>query len=247
MTPGGSVRTSVDRPQHARHERLARGRVVADRQRLPRPAEQHLLMGDEPREPDRVDRDVAAHALGRRARSARRRVELRVGMQLDDLRRAEDTGRLLREAHHQERATREVRDDETRDTRALGGRDEQVVVEAGRADDERHARVERRLRVAEERVGAGEVDCDVASGRAGRPPVHHLVARLLETRSENGSDLARDTEQADPHVTPPRAPGSPVRSPSGTSSRAVRSPRPRARRDRRAPPPPRRPPRARPP
>ena len=57
-TTGESVSSAdlADREQHAGHERLAVDRVVADRQRLPDVPEDHLLVGDEPGEPDRVDR-----------------------------------------------------------------------------------------------------------------------------------------------------------------------------------------------
>ena len=124
-------------------------------------------MGDEPREPDRVDRDVAAQPRRGRTGGPRRRVALRVGVELDDLRAQRRRGRPPpRSASSGLRRREKFGTTRARDTGALGGRDEQVVVEAGRADDERHARVERRLRVAEERVGTGEVDCDVASGRA---------------------------------------------------------------------------------
>ena len=44
------------RQQHARHERLAPGRVVTDRERLTDVAEDHLLVGDEPGQAHRVDR-----------------------------------------------------------------------------------------------------------------------------------------------------------------------------------------------
>ena len=56
--------------QHPGHERLALERVVADRQRLADVAEDHLLVGDEPRQPDRMDR--RRRATARRAPSAPR-------------------------------------------------------------------------------------------------------------------------------------------------------------------------------
>ena len=62
MTPGGRPPSFSSASTHAGRERLARGRVVADRQRLPRPAEDHLLVGDEARQAHRVDRHVALHA-----------------------------------------------------------------------------------------------------------------------------------------------------------------------------------------
>src|SRR5205085_5700409 len=45
----------ADREQHAGHERLAVDRVVADRERLADVAEDHLLMGDQAGQPDRMD------------------------------------------------------------------------------------------------------------------------------------------------------------------------------------------------
>src|SRR5438445_8441376 len=44
--------------QHAGHERLARQRVVPDRQRLTMPAEENFLMRDQPGQADRVDVDT---------------------------------------------------------------------------------------------------------------------------------------------------------------------------------------------
>ena len=61
------IRQAVDAAhgqQHARHERLAVDRVMADCQRLADVSEQHLLMGHEPRQANRVDRHLAV--LGRR-------------------------------------------------------------------------------------------------------------------------------------------------------------------------------------
>ena len=60
VTPAGSSPSLVERQLDAGDERLARGRVVADRERLAAPAEDHLLVGDEARAAGRVDRHVAA-------------------------------------------------------------------------------------------------------------------------------------------------------------------------------------------
>ena len=131
--------------QHAGGERGAVHRVVADRQRLPQPAEQHLLVGDQAAEPHRVDPDPgdvgAAGAVERRSRSrpapaprpasrARGRDQLRrtpggpggrVGLvgvvELDDLDRLVERGRLGGEAHHQHRADGEVGGDQDADAR----------------------------------------------------------------------------------------------------------------------------------
>ena len=90
---------------------------MPDRQRLPRPAEHDLLVRDEPRKSDRVDRRIRAHPRRGRLRGARRRVTLRVRVELDDLRAREDLRRLLREAHHQHCPLREVRRMEARNSR----------------------------------------------------------------------------------------------------------------------------------
>ena len=58
-------RELLEREQHAGHERLPRGRVVPDRQRLTRPAEDHLLVRDEARQPDGVDRRAVPAAAPR--------------------------------------------------------------------------------------------------------------------------------------------------------------------------------------
>ena len=111
--------------------------VVADGQGLAGRAEQHLLVGDQAAQPHRVDgmprgpapprapsttslvvgsaRPVAGrrgHALGGAHRGARRRVDLAVVVQLDDLGRLEVRRGQLGEAHHEHRADGEVgRDD----------------------------------------------------------------------------------------------------------------------------------------
>ena len=63
--PGRQRPHGLQGPEHARDECLARARVVADRERLAGAAEDHLLVRDEAGEPDRVDRDLAAHPLRR--------------------------------------------------------------------------------------------------------------------------------------------------------------------------------------
>ena len=81
-------------------------------------AEQHLLVRDEPGQPHGVDRRAVAHRRRRRLRRPRRRVDLRLVVQLDDLRARQVLRRLGGEAHHQHRAEREVRRDEDRPARA---------------------------------------------------------------------------------------------------------------------------------
>ena len=110
-------------------------------------AEQHLLVRDQPAQPHRVHRhavDVgaaravaapwrvasgmrragrpraraAAISCGGARRGAARRVDLVRVVQLDDLDRLEEAGRLRGEPHHQHRADGEVRRDEHADARA---------------------------------------------------------------------------------------------------------------------------------
>ena len=50
----GSVAHGPDRGDDAGHERLAMGRVVPDRERLPPAAEQHLLMRQQAPQPNAV-------------------------------------------------------------------------------------------------------------------------------------------------------------------------------------------------
>jgi hypothetical protein len=85
---------------------------VTDCEQLPLAAKDHLLVRDEPGETDRVDGRVTADEIGGCACSARRRVLLRLTVQLDDLRARKVLRSLFREAHHQHRAEREVRRNE---------------------------------------------------------------------------------------------------------------------------------------
>ena len=78
------------REQHAGHERLAGDRVVADRERLPEPPKMTSWCATRPGQAHGVDRLVhvaarLADQLGRARGGARRGVELRVVVQLDDL------------------------------------------------------------------------------------------------------------------------------------------------------------------
>src|SRR6516165_1226588 len=64
--PWGQRRQAADREQHAWQERRPVQRIVPDRQRLSVPAEQHLLMRHQPRQPHRVHVHVI-HAGASRA------------------------------------------------------------------------------------------------------------------------------------------------------------------------------------
>ena len=159
--------------QHSGHERRPVERVVADRERLGLAAEQHLLMRDQSGEADRVDRlvDVPAR-LADEVRGAlggpRRRVELAVVVQLDDLALGHVPRGLGGEAHHQHRPDGEVRRHEDVGGPAVApgilGRGAQVVeVEARGPDDRVGAGVEAGPDVRRGGLRGGEVDDDVGS------------------------------------------------------------------------------------
>ena len=128
-----------------------------------------------------------------------RRVELRLGVELDDLGAGEDPGGAFGEAHHDDRAEREVRRVEARDARLAREAIELVRVEAGRPDDERDAGLEAAGRVGQHGVRPGEVDRDVAPDRPVRAPVHDVVPGVGERGAEHRPDLAGRAEEADPH------------------------------------------------
>ena len=128
------------RQQHAGHERAAVHRVVPDRQRLAVRAEHHLLVRDQPGQPDRVHPDARrrprrarraapgwSRPAARRAprprracgeqrrgahRGAGRRVDLARVVQLDHLDGVEEPRGLAGELHGQHRADAEVGGDE---------------------------------------------------------------------------------------------------------------------------------------
>jgi hypothetical protein len=162
----GNRRHPSDRQQHAGHERLAVDRVVADRERLADLAQDHLLVGHEPGQAHRVDRDLGcaaglgarfSHQRGRARRGAARLVELAIVMELDDLGFGHVPGRLGGEPHHQHRADGEVRRDEY-----VGAGAGDIVqlgrVEAGGPDHHVNAGGHRRPRVLHHGGGDGEVD-----------------------------------------------------------------------------------------
>src|SRR5918996_1579627 len=132
---------------HTRHEARAVVGVVADGQRLAGGAQQHLLVRDQAPQAHRVHGDPASrhrppgagqhllaggvlaplgrrvgHAPGGQHGGARRRVDLLVVVQLDDLGGLEPRSRELGEAHHEHGPDGEV------------GRDQAVAAGEGRAD-----------------------------------------------------------------------------------------------------------------
>ena len=137
------------------------------------------LVGDEARQAQRVDRRrLAPRRLGDQAGRVQRvpdgAVELRRGVLLDDLAVRHVAGRLDREAHHQHGRDREVRrvEDRHAGSRAPPRRARRdVVAVAGRAEHDRHARLDREPDVRLDAVRARDVDqhVDVAPSPA-QPP-----------------------------------------------------------------------------
>ena len=89
---------------------------------------------------------LGSHARRRRLRRARRRVALRLRVELDDLGAWEHLRRLLREPHHQHGALSEVRRVEARDAGLARRGVDGVEVEPGRPDHDGHAGREARAR-----------------------------------------------------------------------------------------------------
>ena len=99
---GRKLTEPLERKQHARDVRLARERVVADRQQLSVAAEEHLLVRDEAGQAHRMDHGAADQLRSRLGRPGRG-VLLLLAVQLDDLRprqerRASSANRIIRTA-----------------------------------------------------------------------------------------------------------------------------------------------------
>ena len=156
-------------------------------------------------------------AARRSDRSARRRIDLAVVVQLDDLGRLEERRGHLGEAHHQHRRDGEVRGDHAVRRSVAERRAERLdigVVEPGRADHGVHA-VHRQPRQRHAgRGGDGEVDDDVAGGigerselatdRDGPPSV--LAAIRCRRRSGRRPPRARGPDRWPPRGTRPTHP-----------------------------------------
>jgi energy-coupling factor transport system ATP-binding protein len=152
--------------------------------------------------------------LRRTARGAAGRVRLVGVVQLDDLDRLVEPRGLRGEAHHQDRADREVRGDQHAGRRVApsepGPQDVQpALVEAGGADHGVDAVVDAELEVVHHDVGMGEVDDHLrVRGDEGVDRVvlvdgrHQLeVVGGLDRRAHLGAHLAAGTEHADPDLT----------------------------------------------
>ena len=180
----------------------------------PSPPKIDLLVGDEAGEPHRVNRlvDVAAglaDQLRGALRGSRRRVELLVVVELDDLALGHVRGDPLRGLHQQHGADREVGSDEAVGRAGAGrlGRLAQgVEVEAGRAEHDMDPGLQAGAGVVERRLGRGEVDDDVG-----------LAERVGELDPEGGIGPAR-------RAPCPRRPRPPRRRPGPCAP-----PRPRRR------------------
>ena len=140
---------------------------MADRERLPNVAEDHLLVGDQSGQPYRVDRNVPV--IGRRRpdqrggprRGPARLVELAIVVKLDDLGPCHVLGRLRGELHHQRRADREVRGDEDICSMRVA---ELVGIEPRRPDHHVDTCGQRLAGVRDRRVRHREVDQHVGLG-----------------------------------------------------------------------------------
>ncbi len=188
---------------------------MADRQPLAGVAEQHLLMGDQPGQPHRMDRNPgcrrpagAGHQLdalggapllgggsrhqgGGGQSGAGRGVGFAVVVQLDDLGGGEVGSGDLGEPHHHHRPDREVGDHQAVG-RSLSPRRAQHLegsgVEAGRADHGVEPEPPPRGEVVHHDVGPGELDDHV--GACSRLGVgrHGDTARLATGRHVVGGD-----------------------------------------------------------
>ena len=163
--PGREARQLLEREQDARDERLARGRVVADRQRLPRPPRITSWCATRPGRRTEWIGTSPPMQRGGRLRRARRRVALRVGVQLDDLRARQHLRRLGREAHHQHRSEREVRRVEERDA-ALPPRARRARVRSAPVVPTTHGTPASSARVDVRRDGVGRREVDRGVGPA---------------------------------------------------------------------------------
>ena len=169
----GELRDAPHREQHARHEGLAVDRVVADRERLAEVAEDHLLVGDEARQPHRVDRRRRAAVASAISSAVRAAVPLGASSlpswcssMISAF--AMCRGGLGGEAHHQHRADREVRGDEDVRAGAPPASRSGAEVEAGRADHHVHARP-RRTRSAFASAVSGRVKSTTHVGARAAP------------------------------------------------------------------------------
>src|SRR6266404_5943720 len=165
-------------------------------------------MRDEAGQANRMDDGIVADERGGRARRARRRVLLRIAVQLDDLRAREVRGGLLREPHHQHGADREVRRDEQAQPAFGCNVVQRLWIPAGRADDARDALLERGAHVRRRSVGRGEVDRGVEAGyidRVAELEAAHLVTGVFEHRYERASDLPLGAEERELHQAAARA------------------------------------------
>ncbi len=110
-------------------------------------------------------------------------------MELDDLGTREQPSCLLGEAHHEDSALRKVRRMEARNPGLACAGVDCSDVEPGRADDYRNARAQAAIDVLHDGVRGREVDRDIALVRPRDPSIDDLVAGVLESGNEDGSDL----------------------------------------------------------
>src|SRR3954452_11385955 len=187
----GSARDGPNGEQYARHERRPVERVVAEREHLPRAAEQHLFMGHQSGQANGVDATpVYVGTTGSRVgadrvrrgplprpcrvdrtsggqRRAARRVGLSVMVELDHLGGIEESRGRRREP--QKQRPREPEVGRHHAVRVRASREFPNLVEVigrhpRRADDGVHAALEAPADVPEDRRGMGEVDAALGAG-----------------------------------------------------------------------------------
>ena len=216
VKPGGSSVELLEREQDAVGERLARGRVVADRQQLPLAAEDHLLVRDEARA------GAPSGSPGRRRSASRSRAAVPDGASFfaslcSSMISARGkyappaaAKRIISTAPIEKFGATKSRSPRSRASSSSG-----CGVPAGRADDARDALLERGAHVRRRGVGRREVDGRVEAAHVGLVAdldAAYLVARALEHGHERRPTLPSAPKNAS--FMPPRArraPGSRAR------------------------------------
>jgi hypothetical protein len=122
----------------------------------------------------------SAQPFGRGLGRSRRRILLRLRVQLDDLRARQVAGGILGQTHHQHRADREVGSDEQLDTAFFREPVEGLRLPAGRPDDCRNPDLERGLDVVDDDLWGGEID-----HRLRFREVYELVARGFQRGADH--------------------------------------------------------------
>ena len=170
---------------------------MPDRQRLPRPAEDHLLVGDEPGQPHRMDSRFGAHALRRRF-AVPDGASRFVSACSSTISARGNAFAAAAEAHHQDRPLGEVRRVEARHSGFSGARIESLEVEARRPDHHGHARADTLPDIGDDCVRVWK------STAASQPSGPWLRASTIScptalSGAENHADLPLRSVERDPH------------------------------------------------